>query len=744
MIKKTFAVMFTLIAILAFSPSALAEYKYIIQNSTTEHIIDKPNTNAVIDVEENHIRLPRGNPGGISFLGEDSFDVIVLTANGIEKISPTGESKTLVEINQLSNPTAVFAGGFYPDIIVVEDDTTNTGKAQITHFSHIGNDIYNENSNLTILGLDKTIKIVSRSLDRATLTEQGDFLYHHWLGEIYHSRNIEKFSNPLDMALLNDNYDALVVDEKGVKYIKDLTSTSTLLTGRFSAIAADAGSSFTVLDDTNATHYHIVDGEVHKNDWLTIKTGLDAPSAIALRPGSYDRAIVDGDLIKFYFWTGEKLTLVGEVPFNVLDGIGKYIPQARLSSRVLNVLDKGGNSLDITHVRFNHGLIDTFDGVTNKYQIEWYVSTHADLLKSIEEIDKKDFSDLSKWKKINTSTDWYQLDTPASDIRYMVILKTFDRDYTPRIHEFIEIELRVELQPPKLNVPSIYYTSNPEIWWEFDDSGIDKAKQSAFQVVVFNNADEEILNTGKVLSRQSSYVIRSTDKHESLWGEQTDKFKVQVKVWDDAGNESLFSEKKGFKVLAFDRPVITKIVSPPMMGREWINRFTESMTLPVAKAGTAVTFRIYGIGVDILDKVDIYYPGSRSLDKNNDWNIVNSSVLQPIDIRPSVAYLQEFTVVAGYDDKTNKVWEATFFTEADTDKCPNGTVIAGRFYTKDFNEGNSPLLIMDDYKNYKERKTPADGDSWTTWEGYRWWAEGITITNDTVLSDWIVVLKAKD
>ena len=228
---------------------------------------------------------------------------------------------------------------------------------------------------------------------------------------------------------------------------------------------------------------------------------------------------------------------------------------------------------------------------------------------------------------------WVELDEPAGEGSLMAMLRTNNRDYTPIINEFIEIELRVDIEPPELLVPGIYYTSNPEIWWSFDDDGIGST-QAAFQLVLYKNNDEEVLNTGKILSGQQSYMIRNTNANASIWGEGVDTFQVQVKVWDSMENESNFSTKAEFKVLAFDMPVITKVVSPSMMGREWINRFSQSMELPILKAGTAVTMRIYGIGVDELTEADVYYPGNRSLDRNNNWEV--RAGLSPLDLRNRV------------------------------------------------------------------------------------------------------------
>ena len=740
--KKVWSLLLSVVFVLVLAPTAWAA-KYVINDESTHYLLDKNNTNAVIDnTGKGHIRLPRGNPSGITFLGEDSFDVAVITAKGIEVISPTGDTKTIVDIQNLSNPAAVFAGGIYPDVIIVEDDKNDNGKSQITHFSNLGSE-YAENPSLLIQGLDKTVSVASFGLNRATLTESGDFFYHYWLGNEYHTRKeAAGLSNPINMALLGEGYDAVVLDESGVKRITSMSSVSSLLSGSYVALAGHTDS-FAVINKNVAEHYHIIGNEVHKNDWLTVKEGLDSPSAIALRPGSYDRAIVDGNIIKFYFWTGEELTLAGEVEFDVLDGIGKYINKARAVSSVISKEDKDGNELEITHVRITNGGIDSYNSVTNSTVaststwVEWYVTTHPDLIK--DDIQKADLNDLTKWTRV-TAGDWYILNEPSKKVRWMAVLRTKDGKITPRIHEFIEIEFRVNLKPPELNLPAngVFYTSNPEIWWTFDDSGIDST-QSAFQLVLFKNGSEEIFNTGKVISGQNSYVIRNTNNHASLWGEGTDTFQVQVKVWDNYGSESPFTSKKTFRILAFDRPVITEIISPPMRGREWINRHTESMQLPISKAGTAITMRIHGIGVNDLSKADIYYPGSRTLDKDNNWVIKTSLV--PEELRDRVEYIEDFKLVE--ENGINKAWEATFYTAADGDITPNGTVIAGKFYASNFSS-SEPLLIMDDIYDYKDRKKPSDGDEWTTWIGYRWWSEGISIVNDNVLSDWIVVLKAKD
>ncbi len=716
-------------------------YKFTANDETAENLglINSDLSKAIIDVENNHIRLPKGGgEGALTFLGESNFDVAVLTKNGVEIISPTGESRLVIDKSEISNPVAIYSGGNYTDIIILEDDPTDESKSQVTHFSSVGEYEYEENPYLTLSGLEKCISVSSRSFDKAVVTDAGEVLYYFWAGEEYVENQLG-VTNSLGVSLTDNEYDIIVSDDNGVRRITNMSTVTEILSGEFSDIERGSGNSFAVIQDELIKHYNIVGDSATLNEYLSVTEGLEMPSSIAMRTDSFDKAIIDGNIIKFYFWTDGELTLASEVEIEVLDNLGKYSKKAALVSNGLEVTGTNGNNLLITHARMSCGELESFPDISDDTWVEWYISTDGGITNGSK--DKNDVTDMSKWKKVIGLNSWVELDEPAEKVAWMAVLKTNNRDYTPIINEFIEIELRVGIKPPELLVPGIYYTSNPEIWWSFDDDGIGST-QAAFQLVLYKNNDEEVLNTGKILSGQQSYMIRNTNANASIWGEGVDTFQVQVKVWDSMENESDFSPKEQFKVLAFDRPVITKVVSPSMMGREWINRFSQSMELPILKAGTAVTMRIYGIGVDELTEADVYYPGNRSLDRNNNWEI--RAGLSPLDLRDRVEYIKEFEVVAGYESSNNKVWEGTFYTSPDTINCPDGTVIAAQFSTDEFSGGNYPLLILDDVYDYTDRETPEHGANWTSWDGYRWWSEGLVIVNDTVFNDWDVTLRYKD
>ena len=729
-------------AVIAFPSDAEAiGHKFIVNDETAENldIINQDISKAVIDVENNHVRLPKGGgEGSITFLGEGNVDVAVLTKNGVEIISPTGESRLAIDKSKMTNPIAIYSGGNYNDIIILEDDPVDDSKSRVTHFSTVGGYSYEENPYLTISGLKKCVAVSSRSFDKAVVTEEGELIYNFWVGGEYIENKLG-VTNSLMVTITDNEYDVLVADDNGIKRISNMSTVSQILSGEFNELERGGGSDFAVINENYVEHYNIIDDSAYLNEYLSVKDGLEMPSAIAMRTDSFDKAIVDGNMVKFYFWTGEELTLANEVEFEVLEGLGKYSKRAELVSNGLTIKGSDGNNLLITHVRMSSGDIESLPDISDDTWVEWYVSTDSDITDG--SIDKNELSNMAKWKKVIGLNSWVELDEPSEKVAWMAVLRTNNRDYTPIINEFIEIEFRVGLKPPELKLPEMYYTSNPEIWWNFDDEGMGST-QSAFQLVLYKNNDEEVLNTGKILSGQQSYMIRNTNANASIWGEGVDTFQVQVKVWDSMENESDFSPKEQFKVLAFDRPVITKVVSPSMMGREWINRFSQSMELPILKAGTAVTMRIYGIGVDELTEADVYYPGNRSLDRNNNWEV--RAGLSPLDLRNRVEYIKEFEVVAGYESSNNKVWEGTFYTSPDTINCPDGTVIAAQFSTDEFSGGNYPLLILDDVYDYTDRETPEHGANWTSWDGYRWWAEGLVIVNDTVFNDWDVTLRYKD
>ena len=84
----------------------------------------------------------------------------------------------------------------------------------------------------------------------------------------------------------------------------------------------------------------------------------------------------------------------------------------------------------------------------------------------------------------------------------------------------------------------------------------------------------------------------------------------------------------------------------------------------------------------------------------------------------------------------NKRWEIKFFTDANTDICPDGTIVHGYF---DGN-GRPDLMILD-------QKTPAEKPTegtWWQWEGYRKWADGVVQIGESVFNNWSVILQGSE
>lgn len=81
----------------------------------------------------------------------------------------------------------------------------------------------------------------------------------------------------------------------------------------------------------------------------------------------------------------------------------------------------------------------------------------------------------------------------------------------------------------------------------------------------------------------------------------------------------------------------------------------------------------------------------------------------------------------------NKRWEIKFFTDANTDLCPDGTIVYGHF-----KGNNKPELLILDQRPPTEK--PSDG-LWWQWEGYRKWADGVVQIGESVFNNWSVILQ---
>ncbi|MGB9847418.1 MAG: hypothetical protein ACPLRH_07920, partial [Desulfotomaculales bacterium] len=104
-------------------PSPAATWDYTISTADTPSTVDTANTTAVVDTANNEIKLPPvPAPDIVSFWPSGEMDYVVLTTTGVKHYSYNGTTmveNTLLNVS-VSNPLALAAPDFYPDVVVAD------------------------------------------------------------------------------------------------------------------------------------------------------------------------------------------------------------------------------------------------------------------------------------------------------------------------------------------------------------------------------------------------------------------------------------------------------------------------------------------------------------------------------------------------------------------------------------------------------------------------------------------------
>lgn len=653
-----------------------AEFRYKID---TKEGINEQKTTAVVDIDNQEIRLPKFMPNMADFLG-DGLEYIVLTPDGVQKVNTDGSMTLVVPTTSLENPVAGIAGSSnYPDFVIAHG-------TEITHYSFTGE--YVQNPVLSSQGYTNIMSVSTRDLDHAVLTN-SEASYQAFTGsEMITAEPLSPsgFSNPIAVTLFKDHYGMAVLDGEEVKYYKNgsLTHTITGLTNALSISAADGGN-LSVVTDNQVKHYNLMeDDSFAENSVLSITSELTSPTCIALRPGSYDRLVVDGEEIKYYMWTESSLVLNTTMSKTIegLQDIGQYLPQASVETLLKN-LDQ-----EITHIKLtvNPGPIDTPD----KTSVEWFIST-----------------DEENWTEVNLG-EWVSVGA-ADKIRWKAALDTTDRTETPIIHPDIILQTNSKPEPPELNLPPMsgadrcYYSVSPKLKWQFKDPDPGD-KQGGMQVKIYAGSTL-IEDSGFILGETSEYIVDNNQSPDKLFNSGTNLFTAEVITYDEAGVASDPASEQ-FCVIAFGSSRL-EIITPP--GEDYLYKNSTLTELLTTRAGGLVTLFISSVGVNTTE---FEFP-----------------------------YLSQQSIVVGdpeieFSRGGNHQWKVSFYSDANPDICPDGTIIYGSFT----GNGISNLMFLNDGPVSEE---PADGN-WWQWEGYRKWADGVVRVGESVFNRWSVILQGSE
>lgn len=731
---------FTVSLILALypRPAPAATWDYTISTADTPGMIDTSATSAVVDTTNKEIKLPPiPTPDLVSFWPSGEMDYIVLTTTGVKHFSYNGTTmveNTLLNVN-ISNPMALAAPDPYPDVVVAD-------ASGIKHYSFSGSGMV-YNPALSVAGLTGIAAIgAAGQEDLAAL--MGSQVQHFTFNGSSMARNTvlepaAALSNPIDVALGSGGYDTAVLEPNRVRWFNYTGSgmvenPSLAVTGLTSPVAMavanpDSGYDLAVVDGSQIKHYSFSGTNMAYNAALSVTSGLGNPRAVAIRSGSFDRIVVDGTQVRYYQWNGSSLvynSALSVTVANIVQGAG-YAASAAAQSQAK---DPGANS-GYVRVRATHELPNntsvtysvTADGVN--WVKKWRGRGTA--TGTVLEISPDNgFS----WNPIGTASDalpsvnnanlWAQV-TAGRAVKWKAELATTDPAVTLKIattpRGVVAVRLDTNAAPNMPVMPvygSCFATTTPTLTWTFSDPDAGD-NQSAYQVQVVRASDMAlILDSGKVISSSSQFVVPTSqvpDIPGPLWGAGTYQFKYRVKVWDQAGAESPWSNYADFCVVAFERPQIAQIVSPPpgQTAPDPANPathivITPGMTagqLPKVKAGAKVVLLVDSIGP--LTSFSVAFPYlSRTATLNTPAKLPDGVTNNPM--YPS-------------GNPVNR-WSVEFWADPSLEVCPTGTVVQMQL------SGSSGAGAA-------SLNAPLHSD-------------GVVVIQGSIYEDWFVVLQGRD
>ena len=691
-------------------------WQYHITAADTSDTIDTDNTTAVVDTIANEIRLPNATIKAISAYG-NGYDHVVLTPNRVLNYSWDGSSlveNTIVEVSGLSNPIGVIAANPYPDVVV----GTQTA---ITRYSFGGTSMV---PTLSVSGLTGVVSIGSRGNDMAVLKDNKVVYYGSTgsdMAEIPMLSITQDFSNPIDIALVTDNYDCVVLDGKSVKYYSFTGSEMVenpylAITGLVNPkmVSTDDGK-IAVLDGNSVKTYTFNGGNFSYSSALSVTSGLTSPRCITLVPGTNDLILVDGTDVKYYMFDGNQMVLNPMLSHMVaeLQDLGGYMVQAVAQSKAC-ISDK-----PVTNVR-----VQAKHELPNKTSVTWKVSsddgaTWITMWRVVGLPDGGSQCEVTTdngatWESIgdastaepgkNSNALWAKV-PQGTKIRWQAVLNTEDTKETPKIKAPIIIETNNPPDEPEIKTPDeCYATTTPTFTWEFKDPN-EGDKQSAYQVIISTKNGTEpgdvLLDTGKVLSSETSFSLPASGDATSpsmLWSTGDYHWFIQVRTWDMLDEPSPISNPVDFCVIAYERPIVKEIIDPALTN-QLIEKGAAGADLPPMKAGAKTVVTVDSIGPITTTTARFPYLG-------------HESTVGPVQ-----------TVEA---NGINKCWQTEFWTNASLDVCPVGTIIGAEFKGTTTN-GQVEMYL----------RQPRDESD------VCWWAEGITRVVGSMYAEWSVILQGR-
>ncbi|MBO8128264.1 MAG: hypothetical protein H0Z39_03570 [Peptococcaceae bacterium] len=716
-------------------PAAYAAvWEYTISDMDTATTIEVDKTTAVVDTSANEIRAPRFAPHTVSFWPDGSPDFVVTVPGKILHYGWDGSQYHVIEVLNADlgeDPFAVATPNPFPEVVA----STKTGTY---HYSFTGSEMLN-NPALSAAGLSGVLAMGAYEKNKVGIAdgEIRGYSYDESTGLTTRDTSLELSGDelkPIDVALFPDRNGYVVLEEDGTKTFLSTGSSmeevpALAVSGLQSPRAVAAGENYriAVIDRNQQKEWHFDGTQMRYNFVLSVTSGLTSPTCVALRPGTYDRIIVDGDEAKYFRFDEDTGQLVYDPQRSVsvegLSEIGGYLS----GTVVVSQPKDPGSDVSWVRVRAYHDLAPNTTvtwAVRVNSSEDWIKAWRVTKLEDGSTVCEVTADNGSTWETIGpaslaepdsndpaTAKLWVELPVAGREVQWKAELTMTDQLSTPRIKAPVPGNVAVKWEagtPPEqpfIDTPSsCYLTSTPVFNWSFIDPDPGDY-QTAYQVVIRKKSDGTVIyDSGKVMSPEESFRLPTSADPATpgpLWVSGEYEFTVEVRVWDSMDIPSEWSPSSDFCVIAFERPRVAEIGSAPAgepdpdpgdPATHLVIR--EGMTvenLPVVKAGSLV-----GLLIDSIGPID------------------SASATFPYNGRE--AHIDSGPTKQLPDTNRNR-WLVEFWTDASLDITPDGTAVEMQL------RGNSP-----------EGTITLDAPPY---------ADGVVRTQGTVYHDWLVHLKGR-
>ena len=325
---------------LLYRPVPISAATIFIDDTFTDaNRVNMAQTTAEVDTANGWVTLTQKTMANSLVLYEDSYDITVINGGSIETYHYDGfgmTKKTEFSVSGLNNPVSISSWnvGEY----IVADQGTQTA----TYYNFDGTSMA-AHPFLTVSGLISPLSVsaVKNTYDYVVLDDQ-EVKYYSFDGtgmvlNNFMSVNLGASLNPVSMAVSSDGCDYAVIDKAAnqVKYYSfedsgmALNPVMSIAAGELTkprsiAMGADAGS-YLVIDGDSVKAFNS-DGSTMIHNTILSVSGIRKPMAVAVKPDSYDYAVLHHDsddhlMVSYFAFTGTDMEEITEFRITGLDDL---------------------------------------------------------------------------------------------------------------------------------------------------------------------------------------------------------------------------------------------------------------------------------------------------------------------------------------------------------------------------------------------------------------------------------------